>query len=150
MWLNMIDHDFDHYWTCNIIIFAPSWGNFPSLMRQSLQMICPQNVTTKEVEKQLRQNFSGSIPESTKEKESKPSEPRKSKYRKFGKYHDRAFRGRVWRGGGQLIFQKKGRNGIRQENVSLWKRMEITHIYMERWLWSNLEVLNKKESLIPL
>ena len=34
-WLNVIDHNFVHYWTYKIIIFAPRWGNAPSIARHS-------------------------------------------------------------------------------------------------------------------
>ena len=40
--------------------------------------------------------------------------------------------------------QRKGREGRRREKVSRQKSREKPHIYLERELWIQLEVLKKK------
>ena len=42
------------------------------------------------------------------------------------------------------IFQRKGREQKKREKLSCRKRRETPHIYMDRELWSQLEVPKKK------
>ena len=56
-WLNVIDHNPVHSWTCKIIIYAPLWLNAPPSTRRSSQTSWSKKITVKEEKKRKKTLF---------------------------------------------------------------------------------------------